>query len=450
MADTVRFDPRSLISEPFITCPRCQLETFGIMIISGNTYMRCCRNCWHKQDFRLPPLSKKIIYLDQNVISNLMKLVTPEARGHERVRSDPFWQELHDLLVQLRHLQLIVCPYSDSHENESLAFEFGNALRTMYQNLGTGTSFRSFNDIKATQLSELGRAWSETRDPLFRFHPRSILTRDPDEWSERFYITVGPNPFVSADELRRVRGEIHDYITNLFTTVWTKEDHTFAYWYDLERQGYQGMLRKAVIQSRQERLRALSEFQPGEPIPLHNLNAVLTSFAENMVHSLRWIFQFPREGGERSPGAVSELEKTFGEANRIADAPFVKLSALMFASIAMKAASGQKEPPNQGTTTDVETVSHLLPYCDAMFIDNACRALLLDVPRAFRSSDTAKLFSYNNRRDFLGYLRGVRDGISTDQLAAVKLLYGERYTEDLVGVEQPAPSVPELDDEEDG
>ena len=116
----------------------------------------------------------------------------------------------------------------------------------------------------------------------------------------------------------------------------------------------------------------------------------------------------------------------------------------------MKAASGQKEPPNQGTTTDVEPVSHLLPYCDAMFIDNACRALLLDVPRAFRPSDTEKFFSYNNRHDFLGYLRGVRDGISTDQLAAVKLLYGEHYTEDLVGVGQPAPSVPELDDEEDG
>jgi len=41
--------------------------------------------------------------------------------------------------------------------------------------------------------------------------------------------------------------------------------------------------------------------------------------------------------------------------NRIADAPFVKLQSLMFAAIAMRAAQGQKEPPNKGTATDIDT-----------------------------------------------------------------------------------------------
>ena len=66
-----------------------------------------------------------------------------------------------------------------------------------------------------------------------------------------------------------------------------------------------------------------------------------------------------------------------------------------------------------------------------------------------RPPDTSKLFSYNNRQVFLNYLRGLRDNISADHLAAVKRLYGDRYTEGLVGVEQTTPSVYEQDEEDD-
>jgi len=447
-ADTVRFDPRSLISEPYVACPKCSHPAFGILLISGNTYTRRCRDCSHKADFWLPALRKKVIYLDQNIISNLMKLVTPAARGHERVKADPFWQELYDLLLQLRSLQLIVCPYSDSHENESLAFEFGDALRKMYQNLGSGISFERFDQIKAAQIGELGRAWSEGCEPHFVFRPRSVLTRDPNEWNERFYITAGPNPFVSVDELRHARSETHAYVENLFRTVWAVEKRTFQYWYDLERRGYQGMLSEAVMQSRRERLRAITELHPGGDIRMHNLNTVPTSFAESMVHSLQWTMCFPRGGRERTQEEVAALEKSFGDANRISEAPFVKLSALMYASIAMKAASGQKEPPNQGTTTDIETVSHLLPYCDVMFVDNGCRSLLLGIPKALRLDDTQKLYSMNVRADFLSHLRSIRDSISNEQIQAVKVLYGDSYTESLTGIDQEPIDIEHIEDEE--
>lgn len=190
---------------------------------------------------------------------------------------------------------------------------------------GSGISFVSFDQIKTTHFGELGRAWSENREPRFRFSPRSVLTRDPDEWNGRFYIAVGLNPFVSAEELRRIRADTHAYVASLFWTVWSKEKHSFTYWYDLELRGYQGILHKAVLQSRQDRLRAVSEFRPAEPIFQGNLNAILTSFAENMVHSLRWIFLFPRDGSELSSEQIARLEKSFGEANRIADALFVRL-----------------------------------------------------------------------------------------------------------------------------
>jgi hypothetical protein len=90
MAHSGRFDPRDFISAPYRTCPKCGHETFGILLIRDNRYTRRCRDCWHSSEYRLPELRRKIIYLDQFVISNLIKLVTPSAKGHEKERPMPF------------------------------------------------------------------------------------------------------------------------------------------------------------------------------------------------------------------------------------------------------------------------------------------------------------------------------------------------------------------------
>jgi len=113
--------------------------------------------------------------------------------------------------------------------------------------------------------------------------------------------------------------------------------------------------------------------------------------------------------------------------NRIADAPFVKLQSLMFAAIAMRAAQGQKEPPNEGTATDINTVAHLLPYCDAIFMDNGCRSLLLDVPTALRPSETAKVFSLNVKAPFLDYLLSIRNDISAGHVQVIREVYGDAH-----------------------
>jgi hypothetical protein len=99
----------------------------------------------------------------------------------------------------------------------------------------------------------------------------------------------------------------------------------------------------------------------------------------------------------------------------------------MYASLAMRAASGQKELPNEGTATDIETVAHLLPYCDAMLMDNGCRSLLLDVPKELRPSEVAKVFSPNVREEFMTYLRSIRDSVTPEHLATLREVYGEDY-----------------------
>jgi len=374
--------------------------------------------------FPLPTLRKKIIYLDQFVVSNLMKLENPAHQRNDKLKTDPFWHELRALLMELRRLQLIVCPDSASHVSESRISPFNAELKKMYEHLSGGVTFDSFEAIQSRQIGELAHAWSEGQEPEFDFNARKVLSEDPNKWGKRYYITFQDNPFVIPANIKAARATMHAHITHLFRDVWSKEKRSFQYWYDLERNGFQGYLGRAVLKARRERLETMLAFRPGVEPSLEVLGKVLGSPEEALCEGLRHIMQFPRTGGQRTPKEVAALEKSFGEANRIADAPFVKLQAIMFAAIAMSAAGGKKEPPNEGMTTDIETVAYLLPYCDAMFMDNECRSLL-NVPLALRPPEASRVYSLNSRAEFLECLRSLRAGLTPEHIQALRDVYGE-------------------------
>ena len=400
------FSVRDFIMPPYKTCPKCGQDTFGVLTIDGTRYSRRCRNCLHLVDrLPLPPLHKKIIYLDQYVVSNLMKLENPDLQRNDSLKTNPFWEELRTLLMELRQAQLIVCPDSASHVSESRISPFNAELKKMYELLSSGLTFNSFESIQSRQIGELARAWSEGREAHFEFNPREVLSEDPNQWSKRYYITFQDNPFVVPDEIKASRAFMHSTIARLFRDQWSKEKQSFQYWYDAEREGYQGNLARAAARAIEQRQKMMLTLRPNVEPSLEELGSMLASPAEVLLTNIFEIMRFPRGGGQRTQDEIALLQRGFAEANRISEAPFVKLQSLMYASIAMRAAAGQKEPPNEGMTTDVETVAHLLPYCDAMLMDNDCRALLLNVPKELRPHEVAKVYSLNNREEFLGYLR---------------------------------------------
>jgi hypothetical protein len=89
------FDPRVFILPPFRGCPNCGREdSYGVLMIGGVRYTRRCRECWHSDHYPLPPLNKKVIYLDQMVISHMTKALHPTAAAGREI--DPFWNELFE------------------------------------------------------------------------------------------------------------------------------------------------------------------------------------------------------------------------------------------------------------------------------------------------------------------------------------------------------------------
>jgi hypothetical protein len=103
------------------------------------------------------------------------------------------------------------------------------------------------------------------------------------------------------------------------------------------------------------------------------------------------------------------------------------IATRLFASIAHRAANGQKRPPNRGMANDIGIVSSLLPYCDAMFIDNECRAMLENIPKKHAVPYSTRVFSLREGDTFLEYLRNIEESADKQILADVREVYGEDW-----------------------
>jgi hypothetical protein len=412
---------KDFIRAPYWTCPRCGVEKFGVLLINRDSYKRCCSECTHKADFPLPKLKKKIIYLDQFVISEIMKLNNPGTKAHAAVADNPFWSELDKLLKELRHLQLICCPASGEHENESLlsrSFAFADFKKT-YENLSGGVYFDSGNTIKTKQVVALVQAWARGIQHEFSFEASRIINGKPHGWSERCFPTTDSSYMEQhADTLREDRKKLHNGLSDVFNNTWKVKRLPFSEWYDLQINSYQTyMLRNAKSRNEKRMELAITPW-------LLSIEDILNSEYEYMVQIISEIID--REAQSNKTIKTGELCKSFFTECRLADAPFNKIRSAMYAAIAIRAAGGQKNPPDQGMITDIELVSTLLPYCDAMFMDNRCRATLQHIPKSHRPEGVEKVYSMNRKDEFLNYLRSIRAEASVDHLELVKQVYGGR------------------------
>ena len=98
-------------------CPSCHAPAvFGPKIIFGQYWMTRCSKCPYYTWEPIPKITKKIVYLDQLVFSHML------------TAKDVRWEELLKRLQLLTYLQIITCPYSEVHEDESLLAETSRVL----------------------------------------------------------------------------------------------------------------------------------------------------------------------------------------------------------------------------------------------------------------------------------------------------------------------------------
>jgi hypothetical protein len=411
----MRIDPRDFIMTPYLRCPKCGKPEYGVLSVGNTRCQRRCRACLYRGTVYLPEIKKRIVYIDQFAFSNIMKVLSPEVKGHERAASEPFWKELFERLGVVCHLQLVACPDSREHQHESLTSPFYKSLKRTYEHFSGGISFQDAETVRLRQVGRIAKCWLRKEAVTFDFDPETISSGRLHEWSGRIFVTVDGLLPGMIEDLRTVRSKTHDGLKEVFE-LWQKEKKTFREVYEAEKAAYCENLIRGRTEEYIKQQQIVAQILRGQMPPLED---ILPSRIATQLMSLKYFFE--REVGKEQ---AQQVLNQFLNSGAINGAPFSTIGAAMYASLAMKAAAGQKEIPNQGTATDVNIVSTLLPYCDAMFMDNKCRALLQDIPKDHALPYPCLVFSPNTGVEFIRYLTEIRDSAIPEHLKLIEEVYG--------------------------
>lgn len=330
----------------------------------------------------------------------MQKKLDPVWR-EDKPHTEDFWLEAFDRIDRLVKLQLIVCPNSHFHKVESSFLDqYESVLRRLYKHLASGVSLRFPHEVLMVQLSEAFDAWCADQDPNWsRITPDDVVRGRLDRWSDRLLLTVtmGHSPG-EIEGRRQSRARKHAALEQLWKK-WASERHVrFENRFQVERQG--------VAEA------ALSPFR--KP-------AWLVQLVQCLLGRLK-------ERGVPQTTRLQEVER-FLHSDQALCAPENHLGALLHASLARRAAHGQK-CPNRGTPNDIKFIAAYLPYCDAMFIDNQFAHLLEQGRLGDAVNEYAtRIFSARSREGFLDHLAGLEEEADPDHVALVTRTYGETWTE---------------------
>jgi hypothetical protein len=154
-------DRTDFLRPPFWRCPKCGTEdVFGVLFVGDSQYTRRCRACRHTQFFRLPTLNVSIIYLDQNILSNMLRVLDPSTsdqklKNMKAQKHLEFYTRVFEKIHRLSKLHLLVCPHSPMHYDESVVSppDF-TKLKRLYELLSHGVTFINSDQIRNMQLCD--------------------------------------------------------------------------------------------------------------------------------------------------------------------------------------------------------------------------------------------------------------------------------------------------------
>jgi hypothetical protein len=412
------FDPRVFILPPFRGCPSCgRQDTYGVLMIGGIQYTRRCRECWHSDHYPLPPLQKKVIYLDQMVISHMTKALHPTAAAGREI--DAFWRGLFEKLDVVCKMQLAICPDTATHREESAVWTYPEALRRMYEHFSHGVSFHDTSTVREAQLMEFFEHWLAGHPTERVRAARDTLIRGSiNSWQERFRITVGGfEPEDWPERLNESRQRASEALAQLSARWRDVRPFSFDDVYREELRAIGQTMIQVHVQSLREAAELMAGTRPFDPEVFMPSNATATILG---------IHRRLREHGVADEELWPKTAEFFTSPD-IDQVPYLRISCMLFAAFARKQASGQRRPAGGGTLNDVTTIATVMPACDAIYVDNEVAAFLNEEPLRTQLDFGTRVFSQRTRHEFAAYLDEIRDAAPSEHVAAVREVYGDGY-----------------------
>jgi hypothetical protein len=412
------------VSPPYDVCPKCGQKFLGILSIDHNVYYKRCALCRYPGNnsilecYNLPKIKKKIIYLDQHVICNFAFIDNSKKNVPE------FYKKLYKYIKNLFVKQAIVCPESQAHEEESSFHSGFELFRDYYRMFSGGIKFDRFLSIAEKQFNFIIECIINNCKAVdcSSIH-YSILSENANKWTGKYEVVINrkmQGEWIAA--WKEDKRKISVGLESLFVRFKSWESDPFDKQYLLELRD----AAKTILQQNSGYLEKLTKY---ERDGIEDTNDPFWIFNYPFGHTVvRNLFKIA-DGYGHDPNYTSKtLLPTLLSPMALSKIPHINISALIFAGLARNYFRNKAmKPATNGDSYDIEIISHLLPYCDAMVIDNKFGILLDELNRNGKINYKTKFFYISKQDQLFSWLETIDHNIPAEQAQTAKMLYHQQH-----------------------
>lgn len=381
-------------------CPGCGELEYGNVMIQDDELIRGCGVCKYNEDIWLPPIKKKVVYLDQFFFSNAFK------------EKDKRFVEAAERIRRLSALQLLVAPYSSIHEQETHQWTGGGgkgkeALMKFIKDTSRGHEFKPAYEIEHTQIFD--SFFSFLRSESSRFDRSDAFSGSIDSWDD--YHRVDVRSYVGDIELvRRLKQESLQALVDAFS-IWKDLDTTFDQDFNLE-----------VSDSGRGYLKSYVEF--ATRVINGDMNALFDAPLRSRVVEM---LIYGEEGEARSHRLMKICE--YFKSTYFTDTPYTWITCRLLAVLRHQVKNGSHTNREgalkkfSGLFHDVEHIGTYAPYCDAFFMDKAMAEIAADRRLSLEQKYGVRVFSLNNLGQFFDWCDEVEASMSAEHREGIQDAY---------------------------
>jgi hypothetical protein len=350
----------------------------------------------------LPSLSKVVIYLDQFFHSHAF-----------RDASSDFHAAI-SLISHLAHYQLIVVPFSPVHRTETHQWPNENrtALWNFIKQTSRGHQFLPVYHAKHAQILRSYRSYLDAGPAIVPVQTADVFHEDIDQWEDYIWVDVEIGR-EDPEQIRASKAKTVNDLLSLFASWRGKASH-FS-------DDFEAEIRASANNYLQHFAHLLARIAAGQP------NALDDSHIDSMViESLVRATHTTADPVERLSKATA-----FFSSEYFRNVPCEKIANGILAVLKHRVKMGQYSNQEKAKDTlsgfnfDLEFISGYLPYCDAMFIDQAMYDMVADSRLSIKEQFGTRVFSRSNWEEFIDYLAAIEKGLSPEIRRAISWIYPE-------------------------
>lgn len=380
-----------------LACPSCGEARCWQPWVDGNSFIGRCGKCPCRWRSPLPEVSPKVIVLDTNVLSDITKLRMPDFAADRKAKLE-HWAGVVARMEAADALQAIICPQTPTLDRERELTKYGPAIVEVARGLSHGVSFPQRHVLEAQQLYNAVIA-SRKNEPVASVSRGIVFNGEVDHWRSPFQISVDLGYHNDPDEVRSAKERLHSNADKVFqdwATTTQSRDQIF-----------------------QKELRA---FGPAMLKKFGRYCLGMEHTLDPIGHTVNVVRMALVETGVSDADMLSEIE-SFMLSEAASMIPTNRISAALYASVARKVAGGTKSP-EPSFWLDVEMLSAVLPYCDAILIEGQFAGALKEVKKYLPAEcQQVPVFSVRELPAFVSYLDDLIAAVPADQRAAAEALY---------------------------